>query len=398
MTGPRAHSAPEKAGPRVSVVIPCLNEAGTLGSCVDRARKALEEAGLAGEVVVADNGSTDGSGEIGVLHGARVVPVTERGYGSALRGGIEAAVGPVVVVGDADGQHDFSELGALVGKLDEGYDMVVGNRFAGEIHPGSMRWTHRYVGNPVLSGLLRVLFHPGIHDAQSGMRAFTKTAFTDMDLRTTGFEICPEMVVKAVRHHLRITEIPVGVHPPGRGRPAHLRSIPDGWRHLMFLLMCAPNWLFLAPGGALLSFGIGLVAWIGTGPQHLGHTTLDTRAQLFGAIAASLGLQIVSIGLFARVFSYSDPRRVRTRSLTRALGAARLEWGLALGGSLVLVGVGGDAWQLFHWVGRGFGVVRDDRVVVFWSLWALLGVQVWFSSFFLSMIGISRGTWIGEGR
>lgn len=380
----------------VSVVIPCLNEEASLGACIDDAFFALRRAGIVGEVLVADNGSTDNSVATALAHGARILHVAERGYGAAARAGIEAARAAIIVLGDADGQHDFSKLVDLVSKVGEGYDLVIGNRFAGEIRPGAMRWSHRYLGNPILSGIVRVLFHPGIHDAQSGMRAFTRAAYDDMDLRTTGFELCPEMVVKAVRQRLRITEVPIDVHPAGRGRPAHLRSLPDGWRHLAFVLMSAPNWLFIAPGGVLLAAGIAFTSWLFTGPQRIGTTSLDTRAQLFGVIAALLGMQIVSVGLFARVFSYSDPRRFRARSVTRVLASARLEWGLAAAAVLVVVGLGGDAYQFSRWAGHGFHNITDDRAVVFWSLWVLLGVQVFFSSFFLSMIGMSRGTWIGE--
>jgi hypothetical protein len=361
---------------------------------VDEALEGLRETGMTGEVLVADNGSVDGSIEVAESHGARVVHVSAPGYGSALRGGIAQAHGDTIIAGDADGQHDFRELGRFVDKIDEGYDLVVGNRFGGVIAPGAMSWSHRYIGNPLLSGLLRFLFHPKVHDAQCGMRSFTRTAFDQMDLRTTGFELCPEMVVKAARQRLRITEVPITVRADIRDRPPHLRTIPDGWRHLSFLLMCAPNFLFILPGAILFAFGLFLATWLFVGPQHVGSVPLDSRAELFGLVVASLGFQIMSIGLFARVVSYAEPRRAR--SLGRFFKSVRLEQGLGLGALLVAIGIGGEISQYTAWARQGFGVLQDDRAVIFWALWLVLGIQVSFASFFLSMIGVSRGTWLGE--
>jgi glycosyltransferase involved in cell wall biosynthesis len=326
----------------VSIVIPCLNEAASIGDCVLGARRALQAAGLDGEVVVADNGSTDGSRALARSNGARVVSVGTRGYGSAVRGGIEAATGEFILLADADGQHDFADVGLFIDKLHEGFDVVVGNRFKGSSLDGAMTWTHRYIGNPILSGLVRVLFHPKVGDAQCGMRALTRTAYVAMDLRTTGFELCPEMVVKAAHHHLNITEIPITVLPDRRDRPPHLRTIPDGWRHLTFILMCSPVWLFVVPGMILLAFGISIVSWLALGSQSIGTVMFDTRTELFGVILASLGLCIVCIGAFARVFSYSDPARSRSLSIGRFLRMLKLEQGLAVGALLVVAGLVGN--------------------------------------------------------
>ena len=380
----------------VSIVVPCLNEAQSLAQCVDEALQVLHAEGITGEVVVADNGSTDGSPELAVLHGARVVHVAARGYGSAIRGGVVGAYSEFVVVADADGQHDFADVPKFVEKLSEGYELVIGNRFAGDMKPGAMTFSHRYIGNPLLSGLLRFLFHPGIHDVQCGMRGLTKTAFDQLDLRSTGFEFAAEMVVKGARHKLRMTEIPVVLRPDQRGRPPHLRTVPDGLRQLIFILMCSPNWLFVVPGGILLGLGFALVTWLFVGPQHVGNLHLQTRTQLFGVILASIGFDILSIGLFARVYSYSEPLRSQRRSLGRALKAVKLEQALALGGLFIAVGLIGAAFEFALWVSRGFGNFPDDSALIFWSLWFLIGVQTCFSSIFLSMIGISRGTWIGE--
>lgn len=380
----------------LTIVLPCLNEARTLGRCIDEAVEATGRAGLSAEILVADNGSTDGSPEIAREHGARVVSVPVRGYGAALRGGAEAALGTYVVFADADGQHDFDDVPAFIDKLREGYELVIGNRFDGGMERGSMSWSHRYIGNPLISGLLRLLFHPKIHDAQCGMRGFSRRAFAEMDLRTTGFEFSPEMVVKAVHHGVRMTEIPIRVKPDDRDRPPHLRTIPDGWRHLSFLLMCSPNWLFIVPGGLLLLLGIAAVTWLFAGAHAFGHAALDTRTELFGILLASIGFQIASLGLFARVFSYSEPMRARSRTLDRILRQVKLEQGLLLGGCLTLIGLVGVAWELVPWATGGFAVLQTPRAVIFWSLWLVLGVQVCFSSFFLSMLGVSRQTWIGE--
>jgi len=379
----------------VSVVIPCLNEERSIANCVDLARAALSSAGVDGEVVIADNGSSDRSVELAMSRGARVVHVAERGYGSAVRGGIDASLGKIVVVGDADGQHGFTELPEFVAKIHDGYDVVIGNRFAGGLAPGSMTWSHRYIGNPILSGTLRLLFHPGIHDAQCGFRAMTREAYESLDLRTTGFECCPEMVIKAKRHHLRMTELPVTTLPDQRDRPPHLRTVPDGWRHLSFILMCSPNWLFIVPGLVLLALGVGIVSWLFVTTLHFGNVALDSRAQLFGLVLAVLGFQIASIGVFARVFSYSEPFRVHARSLERSLKSLKLEQGLVAGGVLIVVGVAGAIANAASWVSNGYGVLHNPRDVIFWTMWFVLGIQICFSSFFLSMIGVSRGTWIG---
>lgn len=380
----------------VSVVIPCLNEERSIGTCVDQALKMLGKTGLVGEVVVADNGSTDRSAEIATEHGARVVPVDQRGYGSAVRGGIEGSLGDLIVIGDADGQHDFSMLPEFVAKLQEGYQVVIGNRFSGDLQPGSMTWSHRYIGNPLLSGTLRLLFHPKIHDAQAGFRALTRSAYEVMDLRTTGFESCPEMVIKAVHHGLKMTELPVPTLPDERDRPPHLRTVPDGWRHLSFILMCSPNWLFIVPGMVLLLLGVADVTWLAIGPHQIGSVVLDTRAQLFGVVFAVLGFQIASIGVFARVFSYSKPFHTKARFIERTLQGVKLEQGLMVSAILFTVGLIGIIWSYVTWASQGFGILHDPRDLIFWLLWLLLGVQISFSSFFLSMIGVSRGIWIGD--
>jgi glycosyltransferase involved in cell wall biosynthesis len=379
------------------VVIPCLNEANSLGSCIDKAVTAFRAAGLAGEVIVADNGSTDGSMQIAEERGARVVRVEERGYGSALRAGIAAARGPFIVMGDADDSYDFGEVPKFAEMLRQGYDVVMGNRFRGEIKPKAMPWHHKYIGNPGLTALLNLFFRTGIGDSHCGMRGFTRAVYERMDLRSTGMEFASEFVIKAAQLKARITEIPITLWPDKRGRPPHLRSFRDGWRHLRFMLLYAPNWLFLLPGGALLAAGLFLVFWLLPGPRQISpRVILDIHTMIFGVMFTLLGVQILSIGSFAKVFSYAERFDRNPVSLKRLLKRVKLETGLLVGGSLFLAGFAGCAWVAWKWAASGFGPLHEVRKVLFWSMWLFIGAQVTFASFFLSMLGISRGTYIGD--
>src|SRR5215467_3883338 len=381
----------------VSVVIPCLNEANSLGICVEKARKALLEARLRGEVIVADNGSTDGSIEIAQKTGARVVPVVQRGYGSALKAGIRAARGEFIVMGDADDSYDFSDVPRFVEEWRKGNDVVMGNRFAGEIKPGAMPWHHKYIGNPGLTALLNLLFRSGIGDSHCGMRGFTRDVFERMDLRSSGMEFASEFVIKAAQIGAKTSEIPITLWKDKRGLPPHLRSFRDGWRHLRFMLMYAPNWLFLLPGGLLMAVGLALVFWLLPGPRTIGHNiVLDIHTMIFAVIFTLLGAQILAIGAFAKVFSYAERFDRNTVSLKRVLRRVTLESGLLLGGGLLLAGLAGCAYITWGWAKSGFGPLQQVRGVLFWSMWLFLGVQIIFSSFFLSMLGISRGTYIGD--
>src|SRR5712664_2796186 len=311
---------PTEAGVDVSVVIPCLNEANSIGICVEKAVGAFRAAGLRGEVVVADNGSTDGSIEIAGKLGARVVRVQARGYGSALRAGIAAAHGVFIVMGDADDSYDFSEVPRFVEKWRQGNEVIMGNRFRGEIKPGAMPWHHKYLGNPVLSSLLNLFFRAGMGDSHCGMRGFTRAVYDRMDLRSTGMEFASEFVIKAAQLDAKIAEIPITLWPDKRVRPPHLRSFRDGWRHLRFMLLYAPNWLFLLPGAAFVSLGLFLVFWLLPGPRVITpRITLDVHTMIFGVIFTMLGAQILSIGAFAKVFSYSERFDRGTVSLKRLL-------------------------------------------------------------------------------
>jgi glycosyltransferase involved in cell wall biosynthesis len=384
-------------GVEVSVVLPCLNEANSLAYCVDKANKAFQAAGLCGEVVVADNGSTDGSIRIAEERGARVIRVTERGYGAALRAGIAGARGPFIIMGDADDSYDFADVPRFVEKLREGNDIVMGNRFSGDIKPGAMPPLHKYVGNPGLTALLNTFFHAHIGDGYCGMRGFTRSLYDQLDLRSSGMEFALEMIIKSAQIGARIAEIPITLWPDKRGRAPHLRSFRDGWRSLRFMLLYAPNWLFLLPGAALVLAGLFLVFWLLPGPRQISRqVVLDIHTMIFGVIFTLLGVQILSIGSFAKVFSYAERFDRRSVSLRRVLKRVTLESGLLLGGTLFLMGFAGCAWVTWQWAASGFGELHEIRRVLFWSMWLFLGLQIIFAAFFLSMLGISRETFIGD--
>ena len=381
----------------VSVVMPCLNEAETLETCIVKAQRALREANIAGEVVVADNGSSDGSVEIAERLGARVVNVRAKGYGNALMGGIAVARGKYVVMGDADDSYDFGHVPRFVEQLRKGADVVMGNRFRGGIKPGAMPPLHKYFGNPGLTALLNTLFHVGIGDSYCGMRGFTRALYDRLDVRSSGMEFALEMIIKSAQIGARITEIPIILWPDKRGRAPHLRSFRDGWRSLRFMLLYAPNWLFFLPGALLAAMGLALVIWLLPGPRTITpRITLDLHTMIFGVIFTLMGAQILSIGAFAKVFSYAERFDRNTVSLKRVLRRVTLESGLFLGGALFLTGLAGCAWITWQWAASGFGPLHEVRQVLFWSMWLFLGVQVIFASFFLSMLGISRGTFIGD--
>lgn len=394
-SGPRAKTSAQTC-PEVSVVIPCLNEERTLGACIDKALAAFAAEGIAGEVVVADNGSQDRSIEVAKQYGARVVHASVKGYGSALRKGIEEARGDFIVLGDADGSHDFSETPRFVAKWREGYEFVAGNRFQGEIKAQAMPWHHKYLGTPFLSGLLHLFFGAGVGDINCGMRGMTRELGQRLDFRTTGMEFASESLIKAAKAGARMAEVPITMWPDGRGRPPHLRPFRDGWRHLRFILLSAPNWLFLVPGGFLVALGIGLVLWLLPGLRFAGKVGLDVHTMALGMMLALVGVHIISIGLFVKVFSYTEKLSRNQVSLARLLKKIRLEHGLLLGATLVLAGFVGDAVVFWQWAVSGFGQVHAVRAVFFCSLALFLGVEVVFSSVFLSMLGISRDTYIGD--
>lgn len=380
----------------VSVVIPCLNEARSIGYCIDTAFSALRDLELSGEVIVADNGSTDGSTEIAVEHGARVVNAEVLGVGAASRRGIEEARGSFVILGDADGSHDFREIPRFVQKWREGFEFVIGDRLHGDIKPGAMIWHHRHLGTPILSALVRFFFGVKVADINCGMRGIARDVALSLDLRANGFEFCSEALIKASRLGIRIAEVPITTWPDRRERPPHLRTFRDGWRHLRIIMLSAPNWLFLLPGALLVAFGLGIVTWLLPGPALAGRVQLNTNTISLAIMMVLLGTHIFSIGLFVKVFCYTERLSRAQTGLVRWLKRLKLEHGLLLGGALTMIGFVGDAMVFRSYVDHGFGELHAVRTVFFCSLSLFLGIEVIFSSVFLSMLGISRDTYIGE--
>jgi len=383
----------EGGGLEMSVVLPCLNEAETLAVCVDKALAALRENGIAGEVIVADNGSTDGSQAIAVAHGARVVPVPVRGYGAALNAGILAARGRYVLMGDADDSYEFAHIPRFLKELRGGADLVMGNRFRGGIGPKAMPPLHRYLGNPVLSLLGRVLFRAPIGDFHCGIRAFSKDAYERLGLRTTGMEFASEMVVKASLLGQRMTEVPTTLKKDGRSRPPHLKTWRDGWRHLRFLLMYSPRWLFLFPGLALMIAGLGLMAWLLPAERPLGHVNLGVDTLAYAAAAVLLGFQLVFFGVAAKVFAITEGLLPEDESFDRWFQYITLETGLLVGALLLFCGVGIAVSSVVGWSHAGYGAlppVQMMRHTLPAMLCLMLGTEVCFASFFLSLLGLKR--------
>src|SRR5437763_7869022 len=380
----------------VSVVIPCLNESQSIGFCIDKALTAFRDHGIRGEVLVSDNGSTDGSIEIAQGHGARVVHATVKGYGNALRKGIDEARGEFIIMGDADDSYDFAEVPKFVEKWRAGYEFIMGNRFTGGIKSGAMPVSHQLVGNPAITAILNRFFGAGIGDAYCGMRGFTKRVYQQIDPRTTGMEFALELLIKTKKLGASVAEIPVTLWPDKRGRRPHLRTFHDGWRSLRFMLLYAPNWLFVIPGVFLATLGLALVFWLFPGPRPVGRVIFDIHTMLFGMIFALLGVQVITIGTFAKVYSYAERFSPDQRSLARWLSRVKLEHGLLVGAGLALVGGAGLLWLCLSWAATDFGRFDAMRPLIFFALWFFVGVQVVFSSFFISMLGISRGTYIGD--
>ncbi len=377
----------------LSIVIPCLNERETVGICVRKALQSIASLGLEGEVVVADNGSTDGSTEIAAAAGARVVRVAARGYGSALIGGIEAAEGRFIIMGDADDSYDFSALLPFVAKLREGYDLVMGNRFRGGIKRGAMPFLHRYMGNPVLSGIGRLFFHIPIGDFHCGLRGFTKASYQRLDLQTTGMEFASEMVVKAALLGLRIAEVPTTLAPDGRSRPSHLRTWRDGWRHLRFMLLYSPRWLFLYPGFVLMALGLLAMLWLWPGPRLAFGVNFDIHTFLYAAMAVLIGFQAVSFAVFSKVFAISVGLLPEDQRLNRLFHYVTLEVGLIIGFVFIITGLGGSIYALHVWEQSSFGPLQPAktlRTVIPAVLMVVLGCQVILSSFLLSVLGLRR--------
>jgi len=378
----------------LTILMPCLNEAETLATCIRKAQTWLDENHVDGEVLIADNGSTDGSQAIATEMGARVVHVSAKGYGSALLGGITAARGKYVIMGDADDSYDFTNLGPFLEKLRAGYEVVMGNRFKGGIKPGAMKALHRYLGNPVLSGAARMMFREKkIGDFHCGLRGFSRDAAMRMDLRTTGMEFASEMVVKASLQKMRIAEVPTTLSPDGRSRPPHLRSWRDGWRHLRFLLLYSPRWLFLYPGALLMLVGSFVGMLLLMRPVAIGGVTFGVHTLVYAALAVIVGFQSVIFAVFTKVFAISERLLPEDPRMNKMFEYITLETGLIVGSLLLVAGLAGSVYAFSIWGERDFGLLdptRTLRLVIPAFTAITLGIQIILSSFFLSVLGLKH--------
>jgi len=381
----------------LSIIMPCLNEAETLETCIRKAMGYLERAGIRGEVVIGDNGSTDGSQQIALSCGARVVRIEQRGYGAALYGATLASRGKYIIMGDSDDSYDFSNLDPFIEKLRQGYDLVMGNRFAGGIKPGAMPWKNRYIGNPILSTIGRIFFHCPARDFHCGLRAYSREAFTRMDLRTTGMEFASEMVIKATLERMKIVEVPTTLSPDGRSRPPHLRPYRDGWRHLRFMLLYSPNWLFLFPGLALMLVGLAGTALLEQNSiqlQHarLGHARLGLDTLIYLAFMSVVGYQSVLFAVLSRIYAIQEHLYPATPGFRHIFRYINLERGLIAGALIALAGIAAAIYAFLIWRHAGFGDLNIEhvaRIVIPSGMAITLGIETVLFSFFLSTLGIN---------
>ncbi|HEV7719206.1 MAG TPA: glycosyltransferase [Arsenicitalea sp.] len=376
----------------LSILMPCLNEAETLAACIGKAQAFLARSGVKGEVIVADNGSTDGSQQIARDAGARVVDVQRRGYGAALAGGIEASRARFIIMGDADDSYDFLNLEPFVAKLRSGFDLVMGNRFKGGILPGAMPWHHRYIGNPVLSFVGKLFFKTTVSDFHCGLRGFSRAAVLGLKLRTTGMEFASEMVVKATLSGLKVNEVPTTLAPDGRSRAPHLRSFRDGWRHLRFLLLFSPRWLFLYPGIAMVLFGLIVGGILLPGSVHLTpRIEIGIHTFLVAAMSIVVGLQSISFAMIGRRFASRYGFIPPSAKFDRVLEALSLERILVVAVVLMAIGIVALLWGFSQWAGRGFGPLNTEstlRVMILAMTALVAGFQLMMSGFMSSIINI----------
>ncbi len=376
----------------LSILMPCLNEAETLEKCIRKAQAYLKQSGVKGEIVIGDNGSTDGSQEIATRCGARVVKIPVRGYGAALYGAAQAARGRYCIMGDSDDSYDFLNLNGFLEKLRAGYDLVMGNRFTGEIKPGAMPWKNRYIGNPILSSIGKILFRAPIGDFHCGIRGFSKEAFRRMDLRTTGMEFASEMVIKAKLLGLKMTEVSTVLSPDGRSRPPHLRPYRDGWRHLRFMLLFSPNWLFLYPGLFLILLGSVVGGLIVHQPFTIGGVRLGIDTLIYCGAFITAGFQAVLFSLLSRFYATQEglyPASVSDRFSVRNL---KLEYGLVVGTLVFCIGLAAAVYAVLAWKQRGFGDLVPEhfaRLVIPSSVAMSLGIEVILSSFLMSTLTLT---------
>jgi glycosyltransferase involved in cell wall biosynthesis len=384
-------SAKEPARCELTVLMPCLNEAETIGICVEKAMGYIARSGIDGEVLIADNGSTDGSQEIAQKLGARVIHAPERGYGAALKAGIAEARGRYVIHGDADDSYDFTALGPFVEKLREGNELVMGNRFKGGIKDDAMPFLHRYLGNPVLSFIGRLFFRSSIGDFHCGLRGFDSEAIRRLGLTTRGMEFASEMVVKATLGGLRIAEVPTTLSPDGRTTRPHLRTWRDGWRHLRFLLLFSPRWLFLYPGLVLMAVGLASMLWLLTGTRTIGSVGFGVNTLVYGGAAIILGFQAVVFSVFATIFAMNAGLLPQDPRMEKLKAVFSLEVGIIAGLLVFVGGVAAFAYAVGFWGKASFGALDPTeslRIVAPSATALVLGLQIVFSSFFISVLGL----------
>lgn len=377
----------------LTILMPCLNEAETLATCINKAKTFLEESGVNGEIVVADNGSTDGSREIAEANGARVVPVEEKGYGAALIGGCNGAKGKYVIMGDADDSYDFLHLMPFVEKLREGYELVMGNRFRGGIEPGAMPPLHKYLGNPVLSFIGRLFFPCEIKDFHCGLRGYNRESILKLGLQTTGMEYASEMVVKATLNHLKITEVPTTLKKDGRSHAPHLNTWSDGWRHLKFLLMHSPNWLFMYPGVILFVIGFVMTALLTFGNISIGGVGFGVHTMMYGAAAMMVGVNLVLFSLFTRSYASATGYIPADKPLDKWLERVSTERGVVLGLLMFLAGIIITIVAFVIWSKTGFGGLAPEvmmKITIPAMLLIVVGIEVIFGSFFIGILHIKH--------
>ncbi|OGT59564.1 MAG: dolichol-P-glucose synthetase [Gammaproteobacteria bacterium RIFCSPHIGHO2_12_FULL_45_12] len=373
----------------LTILMPCLNEAETLAVCIQKAKQFLDQEQVKGEILIADNGSTDGSQDIAMTQGVRVVSVSERGYGAALKTGIEAAAGRYVIMGDADDSYNFLHLKPFLDKLREGYDLVMGNRFKGGIMQGAMPFKNRFLGNPALSFLGRLFFNSQLGDFHCGLRGFHRERLQELALQGNGMEFASEMIVKATLKQLKIAEVPTQLFPDGRSRKPHLRPWRDGWRHLRLLLLFSPRWLFFYPGLVLFNLGWLSMLLLLLGPLQLAGLNLDIHTLLFSSVFMVVGLQAVSFAVFAQYLAHKQAAHLPLSG--KIFKLFTLERGLIVGLVMVALGLGGSVYALWYWAQHAFGALIPTqmmRLIIPSITFLMLGMQLLFSSFFMSMLSM----------
>ncbi|HTA95994.1 MAG TPA: glycosyltransferase family 2 protein [Verrucomicrobiae bacterium] len=382
----------------LTILMPCLNEAETLARCIEKAKIGIQKSGVRGEILIADNGSTDGSQAIAEKSGARVVAVKEKGYGSALTGGVRAASGKWIIMGDADDSYDFSDIAGFVKKFQEGFELVMGCRLpvgGGIISPGAMPWKNRWIGNPILSFIGRLFFKCPAHDFHAGLRGFTKVAFEKMDLQTTGMEFASEMVIKSTLKGLKISEVPITLHKDGRSRPPHLKPWRDGWRHLRFMLLFSPRWLFLVPGIFLSLFGFIFAARLSLGDFQIGGILFNVGTLAVASMTIIVGFQLVAFAFFVKVFAIAEGLLPDDPKRTRVFKIFTLEKGIVFGLLVLLAGIVLLAHSVWIWRMNDYGLLDPSenlRRLIPAATLVVLGIQTIFSSFFMSALGLKTAT------